>query len=139
MTSYSRDPMAQDLVSKMLVRSPDARPTPEQCLASKWMSKFKDKKSVSAGLTAHLDAYKDFSDLKRAALEVVAFNLTSDDVSDLKSEFLAIDTDGSGFITMEELFTALKGKMSKDDVSKIFSELDMVRVFMEVFLSFCFI
>ena len=51
----------------------------------------------------NLKRYRNRSTLKMAAINMIAKQMASNEVADLRAQFQAIDTDKSGFIEIEEL------------------------------------
>jgi Ca2+-binding EF-hand superfamily protein len=67
----------------------------------------------------NLQNFRGSSKLKKAALNVLVKMLQPKDIEDLKTEFMKVDTDNSGFIDIYELEAALSRsdmKMSADEL-----------------------
>jgi calcium-dependent protein kinase len=103
---------AKDCVRQLLVRDPRKRATAAQILAHPWMREgglAKDTPLVPEVLT-RLRGFAGMNRLKREALRVVASNLPPDEIAGLREMFKAIDADGSGTVTADELKAALERK-----------------------------
>lgn len=71
--------------------------------------------------------FKGSSILKKAALNVLVKMLKPKDIDHLKTEFMKVDTDNSGFIEYSELESAIKRanfKMTQAELEKIIKEID---------------
>jgi len=62
----------------------------------------------------------------RAACTLAAYEMTVDDLSDLESQFYALDKDNKGTISLEDLTTALRQhlEMSAEEARQVFNRLD---------------
>ncbi|WVZ61974.1 hypothetical protein U9M48_011778 [Paspalum notatum var. saurae] len=113
---FSSDPWpsisgsAKDLIKKMLNRDPRKRLTAHEALCHPWVcvdGVAPDKPLDSAVLT-RLKQFSAMNKLKKMALRVIAENLSEDEIAGLKEMFKMLDTDNSGYITLEELKSGLK-------------------------------
>jgi calcium-dependent protein kinase len=125
-------PHALELVQHLLVSEPQQRWTAEKALQSPWFKRYHAEIQAQAGaeieasvmvrncpparllggqgLTPGQDAltrFVSYGRMKKAALMVVAHHQNHAQLADLRTAFLAIDSDNSGAITWEELKTAL--------------------------------
>ncbi|KAJ8900050.1 hypothetical protein K2173_024165 [Erythroxylum novogranatense] len=101
---------AKDLVRRMLVRDPKSRIRAHEVLCHPWVQEdgiAPDKPLDSAVLT-RLTHFSAMNKLKKMALRVIAESLSEEEIAGLREMFKAIDTDGSGQITFEELKVGLK-------------------------------
>jgi len=62
-----------------------------------------------------LAKFKEFPDLKRAALMVAAFYLPPEDIEALGEEFTQMDKDSNGVLDFDEFYGAMAGKIKKVD------------------------
>ena len=99
-----------DLVGKMLTVDPKKRITTQKALQHPWFFIYKHQESqpVPFHIFDSLKKYKAQSKLWQEALKVVVRSLSSQEISDLKKWFLAIDKNNSGTITASELEEAMK-------------------------------
>ena len=76
---------------------------------------------------ARIIEFKGQSTLKKAAMNMLVQMISQDEVKDLRAQFEAIDTHGTGMIDMNELTDVLTNKGIKIDVNQlndIISEID---------------
>ena len=72
--------------------------------------------SISSDVVDRLRNFKAVTTIKKAALDLVVKMASDDDVKELRSAFQRIDTDGTGFISSEELKNILiRKRMSAND------------------------
>jgi len=101
-------PSARELISGMLEKQPTKRYTLEQVLAHPWMaSGAAPDVPLSKSAVDALSSFNARNKFKKAAIKLVAATFTAADMADLRAQFLAIDSDGSGFITYAEMAAAL--------------------------------
>ena len=109
------NPKAKSLVSHMLSARPDSRPSVQDCLSDPWLashhlsipSKVLDH-SVKQLLTAH-----KITPVRSAVLNFLIARVMKDsELAAYAEVFQALDTDGSGTLTPEELRTGLERLMS---------------------------
>ena len=62
----------------------------------------------SAVIFNNLKKFKRRSTLKNAAINILVKHLSKKEVADLRAQFESIDTDGSGYIEMNELKAAME-------------------------------
>ncbi len=120
---------AKDLVRSLLCIDPKERITAEQALKHSWFEieeANRPQSSLDTDMYESLHKFAKFPELKRVAMEVIAFSLDHDEIKNLKDTFAALDTDGSGYITFPTLMNALKEKhdIQEADAHKIFDALD---------------
>jgi len=120
---------AKDLIEKMLVIDAEKRHTAEQVLHHPWVDKLAPKASnaaLSQALFKNLRGFQAQSKFKKAALTAMAKHLGDSKIQDLREMFYALDADGNGRITLEELSDGIK-KMGMDvpeDLKRIMCEVD---------------
>lgn len=120
---------AKDCVRRMLVRDPNKRATADEILHHPWL-----KENGSALDTPFepeiLTRMKDFARMnhfKKEALKVIAKSLPMQELVGIQEMFKAIDEDGSGTITLEELRAGLKKKgvdMDDSELQRIVDKID---------------
>eukprot|EP00897_Mesotaenium_endlicherianum_P007525 jgi/Mesen1/6800/ME000035S06183 len=101
---------AKDLVKKMLKQDPRDRLTANQVLNHPWIKvdgSAPDEPLDSAVLT-RLKQFSAMNKMKKLALRVIAKSLSEEEIMGLKEMFRAMDVDGSGAITYEELKEGLR-------------------------------
>ena len=76
-----------------------------------------------------MKSFKAVTTIKKAALDLVVKMASDDDVKELRSAFQRIDTDGTGFISSQELKNILISKQmnaSDQEVRDIISQMDFM-------------
>ncbi|KAL7559058.1 hypothetical protein ACA910_018413 [Epithemia clementina (nom. ined.)] len=123
---------AKDFVSKLLVVDPKIRLNAKQALEHEWIvnrEKLSDEvpaEDVLMAMPESLLRYKDTSNLKKLALNVIAHRSTADEIVHLRKTFEAYDTERNGVISYEEFKAALeKAKYSEDSILEIFESIDV--------------
>ncbi|XP_047072262.1 calcium-dependent protein kinase 18 isoform X2 [Lolium rigidum] len=100
---------AKDFVQKLLVKDPRARLTAAQALSHEWVREGGEASAVPLDISVlhNMRQFVKYSRFKQFALRALASTLNSDELSDLRDQFNAIDIDKSGTISLEELKQAL--------------------------------
>eukprot|EP00928_Gymnodinium_smaydae_P029340 TRINITY_DN22121_c0_g3_i2.p1 TRINITY_DN22121_c0_g3~~TRINITY_DN22121_c0_g3_i2.p1 ORF type:complete len:429 (+),score=110.72 TRINITY_DN22121_c0_g3_i2:313-1599(+) len=96
---------AKNLVTQMLTVDPTLRPAADELLLSPWL-RFKgtpEPAPISAAFVERLQGFRAHSRLKRVALAAVAQQLPDDDIEALRKTFRALDKNGDGTLTHEEV------------------------------------
>lgn len=118
---------AKDLIKK-LITTPERRLTAEEALDHKWFKLHKgDKKDIPGIKKKNLKALKSYvhcHKLHQAAMTAIAVQASPKDTRDLKNLFIAIDQDGSGSISLNELETALGHKEEHQCLKKLLIAAD---------------
>eukprot|EP00638_Chattonella_subsalsa_P011219 CAMPEP_0117802558 /NCGR_PEP_ID=MMETSP0948-20121206/15814_1 /TAXON_ID=44440 /ORGANISM="Chattonella subsalsa, Strain CCMP2191" /LENGTH=492 /DNA_ID=CAMNT_0005635405 /DNA_START=188 /DNA_END=1667 /DNA_ORIENTATION=+ len=106
---------AKHLINQLLSKEPDdKRPTAEQALADAWFEKVLTDEAmgqpikIAAFMRDRLKQFVGMNKLKKHALNIIANQLTEAEIGHLKKVFSAIDDDGNGVITLEELRMAMR-------------------------------
>lgn len=105
------------LITAMLTRSPTLRIKPEKALSHPWMSKTCPEPPAEILEQKHLDNlfnYRSLNKFKRACLNMMACMLGEADIGISRRLFIALDDDGNGKISLQELVT----KVQKAAVTK---------------------
>mmetsp|Transcript_2403 Transcript_2403/g.5116 ORF Transcript_2403/g.5116 Transcript_2403/m.5116 type:complete len:523 (+) Transcript_2403:95-1663(+) len=106
---------AKELVQWMLTMDPARRCTAEQALSHKW---FKNKGSLNCALCRNLAdrlrAFKRHNKLKKAALHLMARHAEDVHIKELRKAFIALDKNGDGFLSLDEVRDGLHGSGAKD-------------------------
>ena len=131
-----RSSEAIDLISWLLQKNPDERPSPSEALAHPW---FQTRSSVHTGPDAahelqrrstivdSLEAFSAADGIAKIALEVVAFTMPPAKLDELRHVFRKMDTDGSGTLSLSEFrqAMALLPEMPPERVEQIFAQMDV--------------
>ena len=119
---------AKDFVRSLLVVDPKKRMDAVQALNHPWICHQGQASDVEVPqeVLENLRSFAQLSHLRRAALSMLAYSLTSDELSDLHDVFLSLDHDKEGTIQPEELLDAMRGKLgiSEEEIHDIFGKLD---------------
>jgi len=105
---------AKSLIQRLLSKQPGDRPTAEQALADPWFEKaLSDERlnqpmKIAPFMRDRLKQFVGMNKLKKHALNVIATQLTEQEIGHLKKVFSAIDDDGNGVITLDELRMAMR-------------------------------
>lgn len=114
-------PAAQSLFASLVQADPEARPTAAEALQHDWFSEVSGKRPMlDSGCVARMRRFRQRSKLQAAAMVgTVAFaQLRSEEMQILQDTFLAMDRDGSGEVSVEELAAALEKSQDCDDQRK---------------------
>eukprot|EP00536_Pseudo-nitzschia_multiseries_P015732 jgi/Psemu1/263185/estExt_Genewise1Plus.C_9420002 len=122
---------AKDFVQSLLAKDPEQRPSAAEAANHPWFAESTGQhcKPLNDQLVKNLVAFKDKSNLQKVLLEVVSFTLVPRQIKELKQEFEAIDTDGTGTIEFDEFKEVMLHRvvgnksLSEDNVEAIFDSL----------------
>jgi len=130
------------LIKKLLVIDPEQRLTAHQALSHPWFTSVRNqddatnkRSATEAGgavkvkdeTLAKLKSFKGISTFKNAAMNLLVKTATDEEVQDLRAQFQAIDTDGTGMIEAQELHDILMQKRlnaSDAEVTEIITQMD---------------
>lgn len=123
---------ATSLISGMLQVCPSNRIPLDEALRHPWFSLASTHSSfIPLRVLTALKKYKAPSLLQQHAMKVVLQHLSSEDISDLNEAFLNLDREKTGFITAEDLETAMKGAgfdLASEEIHRIVSEIDYLHL-----------
>lgn len=120
---------AKAFIRSLLTMSVPDRPSAQAALASNWISKYKEagKEHSPALALESLDQLRHFradEKLKQAALTFIMGQLMSQEQTrQLREEFQALDTNGDGRISTEELVKGYEKKYSHEEAIEIVEEV----------------
>ncbi|CAI5971373.1 unnamed protein product [Closterium sp. NIES-65] len=100
---------AKDFVKKLLKKDPRARPTAAQALSHPWVKEGGNASSIPLDIAvlSNMREFVKYSRLKQMALKALATTLESTEVQQLRDQFNAMDINGDGTITIDEIRHAL--------------------------------
>lgn len=120
---------AKDCVRRMLARDPRKRLTAEQVLKHPWMKE--NGVATDQLIPEVLTRMRQFTQMhkfKKEALKVFARKLPNNELAGLREMFEAIDEDGSGTISVDELREGLRKKgtlLALQEVREIMDNIDV--------------
>jgi len=109
-TTVSSD--ATDFVKSLLVKNPAMRSDAQMALQHRWIMKHKSKQgAVSLGreMLRSLRYYARSSRARRAALQILAHELSAAETRELRETFLGMDKGCDGTLSLTELKEAIRG------------------------------
>lgn len=122
---------AKNLIRMLLKMNPKDRHTAEQALNHVWVKnkapKAENVNLNSSGLVANLRGFRSQNKLKKAALHVIASQLGESQIKALRDTFMALDNNGDGLLTVNELKEGLAKAGLKEipaDLQQIMEEVD---------------
>jgi calcium-dependent protein kinase len=120
---------AKDVVRRMLVRDPRKRATAADVLAHEWVREggVAPDAAIEPEVLKRMRGFAAMNRLKKEALKIIALNLPPAEIEGLRAMFAAMDKDGSGTVTADELAEGLKAKgalIPEADLARIMAEAD---------------
>lgn len=115
------------LLEMMLHKQFRRRPTVRQCMehgffAYRIKNEYEDE-NIAPEVVSILSSMNRRNELQRAILADVAGRLNLAELNQINEAFNAMDVDGNGVITGDELSTALKARLSPEDLDKAVKSL----------------
>ena len=122
---------AQDFVMKLLQKDVDRRMSAAAALEHPWLKPGGCSPSPEIGVCVlqSLRTFAQGSHLRRAALTILAYSLTSTELEGLEQTFLDFDQTGRGTVTLEQLRDAMQARLdvSSAEVNRIFQRVDFTQ------------
>lgn len=89
-------------------------------------SKSERNVTLDVQVVGNLREFAAASKLKRAVLCMMAYSLTSDEISGIEDTFFKLDPNKTGEISLQEFFEVLKKHLviSNDEVQRLFAVMD---------------
>uniref|UniRef100_A0A7S3G0X5 Calcium-dependent protein kinase n=1 Tax=Strombidium rassoulzadegani TaxID=1082188 RepID=A0A7S3G0X5_9SPIT len=107
---------AKDLIKKLICK-PEKRLTAQEALEHKWFRKaLKEDKKGGKKIMINDKRFKNFqhfnknTKLQQAALTAISVQASPDDIKELKQLFMALDVNGDGSLSLDELKKGLSDK-----------------------------
>jgi len=115
---------AKNLINGLLTFDPKQRTTADKALQSPWVSQLAPKAMAARknSMLQNLRAFQTVNNFKKAALQVVATEMNDGQIRALRETFLALDTNGDGLLSAEEL----RNGMTKIGVLDVPLDLDQI-------------
>jgi calcium-dependent protein kinase len=117
---------AKDLIKKLICK-PERRLTAEEALQHHWIKTMAKNSKGEKLDKLNLDSLKRFQyhkKLKQAALTAIAVQANPNDIRQLKETFKALDRNGDGFLTLEELRIGLTEVKNGDEILELMKAAD---------------
>lgn len=111
---------AKDLIRHLLAYNPDDRYTAEQGLNHRWIKNYSTKNNPAADaplnkqILENFRAFRALSKLKKVALTIIAQQMNEGEISLLKTIFMALDENGDGTLTVNEIRKGLRNSGLKE-------------------------
>jgi len=124
---------ALDLTRKLLEKCPRSRLSAAQALAHPWFrdpakpSPFGNVSGLSISIFDGLMQYQAYNKLKRAVLQLLTRELSEFQIQELRKKFMALDTQGDGLLSPEELVDGMRHvgyEMSDAELKQVMAALD---------------
>eukprot|EP00927_Polykrikos_kofoidii_P012447 TRINITY_DN15363_c0_g4_i1.p1 TRINITY_DN15363_c0_g4~~TRINITY_DN15363_c0_g4_i1.p1 ORF type:complete len:604 (-),score=83.61 TRINITY_DN15363_c0_g4_i1:161-1972(-) len=130
---------AQHFIENLLKKDPAARSDAMQALSHPWLAEGGQLRNSSSEVVIRVDVLKNLrqfaqgSHLRRAALTLLAYTLTSKELEDLEQTFFSFDRSGRGTITMEQFADVIRDlckasnceELSTREMTMIFDSMDV--------------
>eukprot|EP00930_Biecheleria_cincta_P051171 TRINITY_DN3632_c0_g1_i1.p1 TRINITY_DN3632_c0_g1~~TRINITY_DN3632_c0_g1_i1.p1 ORF type:complete len:593 (+),score=113.61 TRINITY_DN3632_c0_g1_i1:44-1822(+) len=119
---------AKDFLRRLLQKDATRRMTASQSLTHDWFKRISCAAPCDIGVEVlkSLRVFATGSHLRRAALTMLAYSLTSKELQELEQTFLDFDRSGRGTITLDQLRDAMQEhlEVSSEEVRRIFQKFD---------------
>lgn len=124
---------AIDLSKKLVEKSPKNRLSAAQALAHQWFqdpakpSPYGNVEGLSVSIFEGLMQYQAYNKLRRAVLQLLTRELSEFQIQELRNKFMALDTQGDGLLSPEELIRGMQHvghEMRKEELDQIMAALD---------------
>merc|ERR1719265_2897144 len=81
---------------------------------------------ISADVIKSMSAYANMENLKKTAVQVVAFSLSPEEIKKLRDQFKVLDTDGSGTVSLTEFRVGMEKHEGMDpkSIADLFAKID---------------
>lgn len=135
---FNISPECKSFMKCILEKDPKKRLTAKQALCHPWIENILNLNHtihtemydtghvINDSVLERLKNFTKYKEVKRLAMEVIAFSLNHNEIKELTDLFEEIDTDHDGYIQLEELVTALKDydNLDRAEIELIFNALD---------------
>jgi len=117
---------AQDLISQCLIMEEDQRPSAAVCLRHKWLSQDARDEKVNPSVIKNFKNFHATQRFKKLALTAIATQLNEKEIKTLKETFLALDKNGDGTLSLEEIKIGCKKNniARPQNFDSVFSSID---------------
>ena len=119
---------AKDLIKKLIVR-PEKRLTAPEALKHKWLrshtgKRALDKTALKKLNVSNMKKFQKAEKLKQVALMAIAVQTDPNEVKELKNLFQALDVDGNGSVSLNELQSGLGERENGEQLLQILMAAD---------------
>mmetsp|Transcript_15683 Transcript_15683/g.36065 ORF Transcript_15683/g.36065 Transcript_15683/m.36065 type:complete len:515 (+) Transcript_15683:129-1673(+) len=121
---------AKNLIRMLLKMNPRDRYTAEQALNHEWIKNKAPKAqgvSLQSNFVDNLRSFRSMNKLMKAALHIIAGQLNEDQIKKLREVFMALDGNGDGLLTVNEMKEGLSRAGLKEippDMQQIMEDVD---------------
>lgn len=119
---------AKDLIKRLLEMKPSERYTAEQALGHIWIKQkapHAKNEPLNTTSVSNLQKFNSTNHFKKAALQVIATQLSEDKIQNLRNQFLALDANGDGMLSIKEISDGLNAAgMNANDMKDILDSVD---------------
>jgi calcium-dependent protein kinase len=122
---------AKNLIRMLLKMNPRDRYTAEQSLNHEWIKNTAPKAAnvslQNSNMVDNLRSFRSQNKLKKAALHIIAGQLNEDQIKQLRDVFMALDENGDGLLTSNEMKEGLQKAGLKEippDLQQIMEDVD---------------
>eukprot|EP01066_Platyproteum_vivax_P010453 Platyproteum_vivax@DN4675_c0_g1_i1.p1 len=117
---------AKNFVCSLLEINPQKRLTARQALKHEWISSSSDDVQIDLEVLHSMKLFAQSAHFKRAALTLMAFSLTSEQIDDVQVQFKAFDKSLEGTIRLEEFASVVQKyfEVPIEEIEQIFNQLD---------------
>lgn len=116
----------KDLINKLLC-APEIRLTPSQALEHPWIKETITKtpsSTIPRILTKRLGAFQFLTRMEQSIMTYMSTQISEKEISELRKYFLALDKNGDGVLSLEEIQQYLKKRSSPEIIISIAQSLD---------------
>ena len=110
-----------------MLSDPSKRPTAEEVFASGWVQDLAPN-SLEAVLNLNITSLKQYGNqnkLKKAVMTFICSRMKDEEVASLKEIFVAMDKNGDGHLTLDELKEGMaKAGVDSNEVIDLFNKMD---------------
>jgi calcium-dependent protein kinase len=116
---------AKDLITKLLKTDVADRYSAEEALEHPWLrGETASEKPIVPSVVKSLKAFNKQNKFKNSVLHVLSYVLSDDQIDALKIAFQALDKNGDGTVTAQEMKEALSD-LSNEELENIFKNADL--------------
>ncbi|CAE7276530.1 CPK2, partial [Symbiodinium sp. CCMP2456] len=116
---------AKSLIKACLEMDHKKRITAQDALSHEWFHREEvDGAPLDSSVLRNLRAFSSANRFRKAALTAVAYQLGEDEQKELREIFMRLDTNGDGYLSLEEIRHGLQQQMEISDLEQVLQEVD---------------